>query len=121
MRYVLLFTAILMLMLTGTRVYAAAAPAAAHPVLTEQTLSVAATPDQQARPRRHHDNDRNWVVALLLCIFLGVFGIHRFYLGYPVWGIIFLLTGGLFGIGYVIDLVRIILHWLKPKRGSYTH
>ena len=41
--------------------------------------------------------------AWLLYLFLGFLGIHRFYLGKPITGILFLLTGGLFGIGFVYD------------------
>ncbi len=41
-----------------------------------------------------------------LCI-VGVAGIHRFYLGRPITGVIWLLTWGLLGIGLLIDLFTI--------------
>jgi len=51
----------------------------------------------------------NKIVDILICFFLGVFGIHRFLKKYWITGIVFLLTGGLFGIGWLIDLIWIIL------------
>ncbi|MFM2167311.1 MAG: hypothetical protein RIS79_1682 [Verrucomicrobiota bacterium] len=42
-------------------------------------------------------------MAWLLLTFLGVFGIHRFYLGKWGTGILYLLTGGLFLAGIVYD------------------
>ncbi len=42
-------------------------------------------------------------VAWVLLTFLGLFGIHRFYMGKWFTGIIYLLTGGLFVIGYIYD------------------
>jgi len=42
-------------------------------------------------------------VAWLLLTFLGIFGIHRFYLGKWVTGLIYLLTGGLFLVGIIYD------------------
>ena len=42
--------------------------------------------------------------AYLLLIFFGYLGIHKFYLGKTLIGIIYLLTGGLFFIGVLYDL-----------------
>ena len=43
-------------------------------------------------------------IAYLLWLFLGVFGIHRFYTGNVVTGLIWLFTLGLLGIGWFVDL-----------------
>ena len=45
----------------------------------------------------------NYTVAWILLTFLGVFGIHRFYMGKWITGLIYLLTGGLFLLGYLYD------------------
>lgn len=42
-------------------------------------------------------------IAWILLTFLGIFGVHRFYLQKWVTGIIWLLTGGLFLVGYLFD------------------
>jgi len=63
---------------------------------------------------------KSQVTALLLVIFLGPLGIHRFYLGYTWQGIVQLLTLGVFGIWSLIDLIRIITGDLKPKNGEYS-
>jgi len=46
----------------------------------------------------------DYSLAWILLIFLGLFGIHRMYMGKWVTGIIYLLTLGLFGFGYIYDL-----------------
>lgn len=62
---------------------------------------------------------RSQIVALLLVIFLGGIGIHRFYLGYTGIGILQLLTFGLFGLWTLIDLIRIVVGDLEPIDGPY--
>lgn len=47
-------------------------------------------------------------VALVLLLLVGVLGIHKFYLGQIGAGILYLLTGGLCGIGLIIDLVKLL-------------
>ena len=58
-------------------------------------------------------SSRSRLIALLLCIFLGYFGVHRFYVGKIATGVLWLLTGGLFGIGYIVDIVLVAM-------GSFT-
>ena len=45
----------------------------------------------------------DYTVAWVLLTFLGFFGIHRMFLGKWISGIIYLLTGGIFGLGYLYD------------------
>ncbi len=54
--------------------------------------------------RRYSSGNIDYTVAWILLTCLGLFGIHRFYMGKWVTGIIYLLTGGIFGIGYLYDL-----------------
>ena len=56
------------------------------------------------------------LVALLLCLFLGMFGAHRFYVG-KIWtGVLIIVTlGGFFGIWPLIDAVMILAGSFKDK------
>lgn len=58
------------------------------------------------------------ITALLLCLFLGFLGIHRFYLGHTMPGVIQLFTGGGCGIWALIDLVQIITGSMKDPQGN---
>ena len=55
---------------------------------------------------------KNKWISLLLCIFLGYIGAHKFYEGKILFGIIYLLTFGVFGIGVILDTILILL---KPN------
>jgi TM2 domain-containing membrane protein YozV len=52
---------------------------------------------------RYRSGNLNYTVAWILLTFLGLFGIHRFYMGKWLTGIVYLLSGGIFGIGYLYD------------------
>ncbi len=51
-------------------------------------------------------------ISFFLCLFLGVFGAHKFYEGRVLLGVLYIFTGGLFGIGVIIDLVIL---FFKPN------
>jgi TM2 domain-containing membrane protein YozV len=53
---------------------------------------------------RYRSGNLNYTVAWILLTFLGLFGIHRFYMGKWFTGIVYLLSAGIFGIGYLYDL-----------------
>ncbi|MBU3091134.1 TM2 domain-containing protein [Clostridium sp. CM028] len=62
-------------------------------------------------------SEKNWLVALLLCIFVGAFGIHRFYVGKIGTGILMILTFGGFGIWVLVDIILIATNSFKDING----
>lgn len=50
---------------------------------------------------------KNKWITLLLCIFFGAFGVHRFYEGKMLTGFIYLFTFGVFGLGWLFDIILI--------------
>jgi restriction system protein len=66
-------------------------------------------PPQYNQPRQvnnfipHGRTKEKWV-AFILCVFLGWAGGHKFYEGRIGMGILYLLTGGLWGIGWLVDI-----------------
>lgn len=61
----------------------------------------------ETRPVSTVIKPKNKIVALILCIFLGYLGIHRFYTGKVGTGILWLVTVGCFGIGWIYDIIKI--------------
>lgn len=57
-------------------------------------------------------------LALILSVLLGGLGVDRFYLGYTGMGVLKLLTGGCFGILWIIDIINIATGSLGPADGS---
>ena len=64
-------------------------------------------------------SEKDWLTALLLCLFLGGLGIHRFYVGKTATGILWLLTLGFFGIGSLVDFILICCGSFTDKDGYY--
>ncbi len=58
------------------------------------------------------------IFSMILCFFLGGYGVHRFYNGKFVTGVLFALTGGFCGIGIIIDMILLILKKFKDKNGN---
>ena len=58
------------------------------------------------------------LTAILLCFFLGSLGIHRFYLGYTLIGVIQLLTFGGVLIWAFVDFIWLITGSLKDSEGN---
>ena len=51
-------------------------------------------------------------VSFFLCLFFGILGIHKFYEGSILFGILYLFTGGIFGVGVIVDLIILLF---KPN------
>ncbi|MBL7932509.1 MAG: TM2 domain-containing protein [Bacteroidia bacterium] len=61
---------------------------------------------------------KDWLTTLLLCFFLGGFGIHRFYTGHTTIGVIQLLTLGGCGIWTLVDFIFILVDNFKDAKGN---
>lgn len=59
------------------------------------------------------DDDKSTVAELLLCLFLGGIGAHKFYRKQYGMGILYLCTFGLFGIGVTVDIIKIVIRVCK--------
>lgn len=53
------------------------------------------------------------IIQLIICILLGVIGGHKFYKGNIKMGVLYLFTGGLLGIGWIIDIIKLINNLIK--------
>ena len=62
-----------------------------------------------------NESDKKMVVAALLCFFIGIIGVHRFYVGKVGTGILMIVTLGGLGIWALVDLIMIITGSFKDK------
>lgn len=70
--------------------------------------SASAAASASSRVYVHAGKPKNKWVSFFLCLFGGVFGLHKFYEGKIGMGILYLCTAGLFVIGWIIDIFSIL-------------
>ncbi|MFC5835119.1 TM2 domain-containing protein [Nonomuraea insulae] len=61
---------------------------------------------------------KSWLATVLLCFFLGVLGVHRFYVGKIGTGILMIITLGGFGVWVLIDFIMILIGKFTDKQGQ---
>ncbi len=62
-------------------------------------------------------SDKHFTAVLLLCFFLGFFGLHRFYVGRSITGAVQLATLGGLGLWALADLIVIVIENFRDKEG----
>lgn len=65
-----------------------------------------------------NSNGYHFDTALLLSVFLGMFGVDRFYLGYPAIGLMKFCTLGFMFVGQLVDVILIATQAVGPADGS---
>ncbi len=63
-------------------------------------------------------SSKSRLTTTLLAYFLGPLGVHRFYLGKIVTGILMLITGGGLGIWWIVDFIMAVAGAMKDKEGK---
>lgn len=74
--------------------------------------------EEQRQAAEKSTSDKNRWVAALLCFLLGSLGAHRFYAGKIGTGILWLLTCGIFGVGWFVDLIMILCGSFRDAKGK---
>jgi TM2 domain-containing membrane protein YozV len=95
----------------GKPVAASAGSAAASSAAARMTPGYSAEKSVSPRSR---------LACLLLCLFLGTIGVHRFYVGKTGTGVAMIFTLGGLGIWTLIDFIMIIVGGFKDAEGRYV-
>jgi len=72
----------------------------------------------EAADAKYTSGEKDYTLSWIFLTFAGFFGIHRFYLGKWITGIIWLLTGGLFLMGWLYDLWTLNTQIDEVNRGE---
>ena len=62
-------------------------------------------------------SEKNGLFAFLICVFFGTLEFHRFYVGKIGTGVLYLLTAGCLGIGWLVDMIRLLTGNFKDSDG----
>lgn len=74
-------------------------------------------PQQSFYQTNIYNSSKDKNIALVLCLFLGFLGVHRFYVGKNTSGIVYALTFGVFGMGWMLDIILILLGMFTDSKG----
>lgn len=100
------------------RVVLKKSPAKSRALSSAQRTAPSAAPESNPSDPGDNASEKRRLGALLLCLFLGGLGVHRFYVGKVGTGIVQILTlAGFCGIWVTIDLIMIICGSFKDKQG----
>lgn len=83
-------------------------PETYYPPALPEYLQSGTSAESKGWAQRDEDMYNKIQTAFFLCLFFGFFGIHRFYLNKIGTGLLWLFTGGLFVIGWFIDLLNLV-------------
>jgi TM2 domain-containing membrane protein YozV len=73
----------------------------------------------RAADRKYRGGRKDYNLSWIFLTFLGIFGVHRFYLGKWITGLIWLCSGGLFLLGLLYDLWTLNEQVDEVNRGGY--
>ena len=85
---------------------------------SDETKTVLRNILKSIEAKENYVSPKNRGVAALLCFFLGFLGVHRFYVGKIGTGLLWLFTGGFFGLGALIDFIFIICGSFTDSKGG---
>ncbi|MDD3410916.1 MAG: TM2 domain-containing protein [Eubacteriales bacterium] len=89
-----------------------AAQPSAEPQVVYQTIHHTVYVEKEAQ----RSESNRWI-ALILCLLGGMIGLHRFYTRKVGTGVLYLLTGGLCGMGAIVDFLTILFGSYRDKDG----
>lgn len=65
-------------------------------------------------------SNKNPFIELVLCVLLGYVGVHRFYAGKVKSALLYLFTGGLVGIGWIVDIVILLIKCTQSQKSALS-